>query len=202
MPPFFFESVRPFLIRLLEKGPTIILPPLPSGLFLITWELSYVVHKLRYVQDMLSTTLFIPAAQHTLETAWSCSIQGAIGHYPLFQALSNILLYIPISMLSLLFNIKCQQLPICLIHMPVIHISLPQIYSNSLSSNLEIVRPDWVLSHYARWTINEDHAVVLILSWVCCIFLLYHFWLTLIPGLKMLGAKTSIWSLASFYRLS
>jgi len=28
-----------------------------------------------------------------------------------------------------------------------------QIYSNSLSPKLEIVRPDWVVSHYARWAI-------------------------------------------------
>jgi len=50
-----------------------------------------------------------------------------------------------------------------------------RIYSNSLSSNLEIVSPDWVLSHYTRWAIDKDHAVVMILSRVyhilfCVIF--------------------------------
>lgn len=45
-----------------------------------------------------------------------------------------------------------------------------RIYSNSLSSSLEIVYPDWVLSHYARWAIHKNHAVVMILSRVCLIF--------------------------------
>lgn len=39
-----------------------------------------------------------------------------------------------------------------------------RLYSNALSSDLEVVRPDWVLSHYARWAIDKEHVVVLILS--------------------------------------
>ena len=39
-----------------------------------------------------------------------------------------------------------------------------KLYSCSLSPELEIVRPDWVLSHYARWAIDKVNAVVLLLS--------------------------------------
>ena len=38
------------------------------------------------------------------------------------------------------------------------------LYTNALSPDLDLVRPDWILSHYARWAINNDHVVVLILS--------------------------------------
>lgn len=41
---------------------------------------------------------------------------------------------------------------------------LAKSYSKSLSPKLELVRPEWVISHYARWTWNEDSAVVLTLS--------------------------------------
>ena len=47
-----------------------------------------------------------------------------------------------------------------------------RIYSNSLSPDLEVVRPDWVLSHYARWPMDKDYALVLTLSRVCLIS--YH----------------------------
>jgi hypothetical protein len=42
-----------------------------------------------------------------------------------------------------------------------------RMYSNSLSPKLEIVQPDWVVSHYARWALDNDLAVVLTLSQVC-----------------------------------
>ena len=38
-----------------------------------------------------------------------------------------------------------------------------QIYCNSLSPTLEILQPDWVLSHYGRWAIDKERAVVMIL---------------------------------------
>jgi hypothetical protein len=41
-----------------------------------------------------------------------------------------------------------------------------RIYSNSLTPDLEIICPNWVLSHYARWAMDKDHAVVMILSQV------------------------------------
>ncbi|KJA13345.1 hypothetical protein HYPSUDRAFT_151691, partial [Hypholoma sublateritium FD-334 SS-4] len=43
-------------------------------------------------------------------------------------------------------------------------ISEPSIYSPGLSSDLSLVQPTWVLSHYARWKLDEDRAVVLTLS--------------------------------------
>lgn len=39
-----------------------------------------------------------------------------------------------------------------------------KIYSPSLSSDLSLVQPTWVLSHYARWKLDEDRVVVLTLS--------------------------------------
>jgi len=44
-----------------------------------------------------------------------------------------------------------------------------KIYSTTLSEILEVVKPEWVLSHYARWDLDEKHAVVLSLSRVCSI---------------------------------
>jgi hypothetical protein len=44
-----------------------------------------------------------------------------------------------------------------------------KIYSTVLSENLEVVKPEWVFSHYARWDLDEKHAVVLSLSRVCSI---------------------------------
>jgi hypothetical protein len=44
------------------------------------------------------------------------------------------------------------------------------IYSTSLSSSLELIPPDWVMSHFARWNMDANRAVVLTLSRVslCC----------------------------------
>jgi hypothetical protein len=70
-----------------------------------------------------------------------------------------------------------------------------RIYSNSLSPKLEIVRPDWVVSHYARWAFDKDLAVVLILSRVCscCSPIVAVPFLTgSIPGLNFLGSPP-IW---------
>ena len=39
-----------------------------------------------------------------------------------------------------------------------------KVYSTNLSPNLELISPDWVLSHYARWQLDRDRAVVLTLS--------------------------------------
>ena len=44
-----------------------------------------------------------------------------------------------------------------------------KIYSTALSEILEVVKPEWVLSHYAWWDLDEKHAVVLSLSHVCSI---------------------------------
>lgn len=38
------------------------------------------------------------------------------------------------------------------------------VYSTSLSDMREIVNPSWVTSHYARWHMDEHHAVILMLS--------------------------------------
>ncbi|KAF8231457.1 hypothetical protein L208DRAFT_1040431, partial [Tricholoma matsutake] len=38
------------------------------------------------------------------------------------------------------------------------------IYSTSLSSTLEVIEPQWVISHYARQRLNESHCIVLALS--------------------------------------
>lgn len=40
------------------------------------------------------------------------------------------------------------------------------LYRAALSKNLEVVRPEWVFSHYARWMIDPEQVVVLILSHV------------------------------------
>ncbi len=54
------------------------------------------------------------------------------------------------------------------------------LYSNAMSPDLEVVHPDWVFSHYARWAIDKDHAVVLVLSQVSRSsfynYLLRHIW--------------------------
>ncbi|KJA13070.1 hypothetical protein HYPSUDRAFT_151982, partial [Hypholoma sublateritium FD-334 SS-4] len=39
-----------------------------------------------------------------------------------------------------------------------------KVYSQSLSSDLSLVQLTWVLSHYARWKLDEDRVVVLTLS--------------------------------------
>ena len=45
-----------------------------------------------------------------------------------------------------------------------------RVYSTSLSSQLEGVDPEWITSHYARWAFDTNHAVVLNLSRVRCIY--------------------------------
>lgn len=42
-----------------------------------------------------------------------------------------------------------------------------RVYSTSLSPQLEGVDPEWIVSQYARWAFDKDHAVVLNLSRVC-----------------------------------
>ena len=42
-----------------------------------------------------------------------------------------------------------------------------RVYSTSLSSQLEGVDPEWIMSHYARWAFDRNHAVLLNLSRVC-----------------------------------
>jgi hypothetical protein len=39
-----------------------------------------------------------------------------------------------------------------------------KIYSPKLSEQRQVIRPDWVISHYARWNMDKDRAVVLTLS--------------------------------------
>ena len=39
-----------------------------------------------------------------------------------------------------------------------------KIYSPNLSSQRQVIRPDWVFSHYARWNLDKNRAVVLTLS--------------------------------------
>src|SRR6266545_256015 len=41
-----------------------------------------------------------------------------------------------------------------------------KLYHNLLSPELEMVRPDWVLSHYAQWAVDVNNVVVLTLSHV------------------------------------
>jgi hypothetical protein len=41
------------------------------------------------------------------------------------------------------------------------------IYSTSLSSTLEVIEPQWVISHYARLRLDESRCIVLALSRVC-----------------------------------
>lgn len=42
-----------------------------------------------------------------------------------------------------------------------------KLYSTMLSAQYEMVEPEWVMSHYARWNVSKEHAVVLNLSRVC-----------------------------------
>ncbi|KAF9471043.1 hypothetical protein BDN70DRAFT_820529 [Pholiota conissans] len=39
------------------------------------------------------------------------------------------------------------------------------IYSTTLSTEPELIQPEWVYSHYGRWHLDTDRAVVLTLSW-------------------------------------
>lgn len=42
-----------------------------------------------------------------------------------------------------------------------------RVYDTSLAPQLEGVDPEWIVSHYARWAFDKNHAVVLNLSRVC-----------------------------------
>jgi hypothetical protein len=44
------------------------------------------------------------------------------------------------------------------------------VYSTSLSSTLELISPEWVMSHFARWNMDANRAVVLTLSRVSLCF--------------------------------
>jgi hypothetical protein len=39
-----------------------------------------------------------------------------------------------------------------------------KMYSSKMGIDLEVVHVDWVVSHYARWEVTQEHAVVLNLS--------------------------------------
>lgn len=39
-----------------------------------------------------------------------------------------------------------------------------RIFSPALSDNLEVVHPEWVMSHYGRWKLDAERAVILTLS--------------------------------------
>ena len=47
-----------------------------------------------------------------------------------------------------------------------------KIYSPDLSDQRQVIQPDWVISHFARWNMDKDRAVVLTLSHVSA-YLLY-----------------------------
>ena len=49
-----------------------------------------------------------------------------------------------------------------------------KIYSRELSKQRQVVQPDSVLSHYARWNFDKDRAVVLTLSRVSPYLIYYH----------------------------
>lgn len=42
-----------------------------------------------------------------------------------------------------------------------------KLYSSKLQDELEIVKPEWVAAHFARWKMSAEHAVVLSLFRVC-----------------------------------
>jgi len=52
-------------------------------------------------------------------------------------------------------------------HFPV------KIYSPNLSNQRQVVQPNWAISHYARWNLDKNRAVILTLSRVSICFL--HF---------------------------
>ena len=41
------------------------------------------------------------------------------------------------------------------------------VYSMSLSTQLEGIDPEWIMSHYAQWAFDKNHVVILNLSCVC-----------------------------------
>jgi len=46
---------------------------------------------------------------------------------------------------------------------PYLHFPV-KVFSSKISSTLETVSPEWVMSHYARWKLDKDRVVVLNLS--------------------------------------
>jgi len=49
-----------------------------------------------------------------------------------------------------------------------------KIYSPELSKQRQVIQPEWVFSHYARWNFDKDRAVVLTLSRVSLYLIYYH----------------------------
>ncbi|KAF8867825.1 hypothetical protein BD779DRAFT_1463527, partial [Infundibulicybe gibba] len=46
-----------------------------------------------------------------------------------------------------------------------------KVYSSTLSTDLELVDPEWVMSHYARWDYTPEHVIVISLSKVSYIYI-------------------------------
>lgn len=44
-----------------------------------------------------------------------------------------------------------------------------RIYSSKTTETLEVVQPDWVICHFARWSLSEENVIVYSLSRVCCL---------------------------------
>jgi hypothetical protein len=59
-----------------------------------------------------------------------------------------------------------------------------KLYASQLGDTLEIVKVDWVMSHFVRWDMSRDHAIVLSLSRVRVLFSIALLMLTFITGLK------------------
>lgn len=53
----------------------------------------------------------------------------------------------------------------CYLHFPA------KLYSSNSSSTLESINPDWIYCHYARWTMDENHAVILKLTKVSTVLI-------------------------------
>jgi len=49
-----------------------------------------------------------------------------------------------------------------------------RIFSPALSDNLEVVHPEWVMSHYGRWKLDAERAVILTLSQVNHLLISYQ----------------------------
>jgi hypothetical protein len=47
----------------------------------------------------------------------------------------------------------------------------PAKLHSAILADLEIVKVDWVMSHFARWQISSQHVVIVSLSKVSCLFL-------------------------------
>jgi hypothetical protein len=46
-----------------------------------------------------------------------------------------------------------------------------KLHSSRLRDELELVKPEWVVAHFARWKMTDDHTVVLPLFRVCVVLL-------------------------------